>query len=112
MTAKPISIKDAKRKSGGRASKTVELTSGDPPRVPMAPMPVGTEPSARPVDRAAEVSSGRSSPKNAANRQGRFPARVDRAAARIKAQTVCNRQVIEVQADGRKATESAERVWR
>ena len=28
MTAKPISIKDAKRKSGGRASKTVELTSG------------------------------------------------------------------------------------
>ena len=29
MTAKPISIKDAKRKSGGCAPKAVELTLGD-----------------------------------------------------------------------------------
>ncbi len=29
MTAKPISIKCAERKSGGRAWKAVELTSGD-----------------------------------------------------------------------------------
>ena len=33
MIAKPISIKDAKRKSGNRASKAVELTSGDLPAV-------------------------------------------------------------------------------
>jgi len=29
MIAKPISIKDAKRKSGGCAQKAVELISGD-----------------------------------------------------------------------------------
>ena len=34
MTAKSISIKGAKRKSGGRARKAVELTSGDLRRVP------------------------------------------------------------------------------
>jgi len=33
MIAKPISIKDAKRKSGGGAWKAVELTSGDLLRV-------------------------------------------------------------------------------
>jgi len=33
-TAKPISIKSAKRKFGGDARKAVELTSGDLPRVP------------------------------------------------------------------------------
>src|SRR4051812_34658966 len=91
MTAKPISIKDAKRKSGGRASKTVELTSGDPPCVPM---PVGTKCAARDVDRMGEVSRGRSSPKNVARTRGRLPRTSDRVATRIKAQTVCNRQVI------------------
>ena len=34
MIAKSISIKGAKRKSGGGASKAVELTSGDLHRVP------------------------------------------------------------------------------
>jgi hypothetical protein len=34
MTAKPISIKGTGCKSGGRASKAVELTSGDLPFVP------------------------------------------------------------------------------
>jgi hypothetical protein len=33
MIAKPISIKDAKRKFGGCAQKAVELTSGDPLQV-------------------------------------------------------------------------------
>jgi len=33
MTAKSISINGTKRKSGSRASKTTELTSGDLPRV-------------------------------------------------------------------------------
>ena len=34
MIAKPISIKGTGCKSGGRALKTVELTSGDLPLVP------------------------------------------------------------------------------
>jgi len=33
MIAKPISIKDARRKFGGCAQKAVELTSGDPMQV-------------------------------------------------------------------------------
>jgi len=33
MIAKPISIKDAKRKFGGCARKASELISGDPPHV-------------------------------------------------------------------------------
>src|SRR5882672_4689530 len=35
--AKPVSIKDAKRKSGDRASKAIELTSGDLPAAPARP---------------------------------------------------------------------------
>jgi hypothetical protein len=58
MTAKPISIKGTGCKSGGCVRKAVELTSGDLPFVPES----GTEGGAIHPDRAAEVSSGRSSP--------------------------------------------------
>lgn len=77
LTAKPISIKGTERKSGGRASKAVELTSGGLPCVPAC---AGTERLARDVDRMAEVSRGHSSPSrggfastNVAIARGRFP---------------------------------------
>lgn len=57
MTAKSISIKDAKRRSGGCAWKAKKLTSGGLPHVPDSE----TEEVARLPDRAAEVSRGRSS---------------------------------------------------
>ena len=55
MPAKPISIKDAGRKSGGCAGTGVELTSGDLRRVRER-----TEGPARGPDRGAEVSRGQS----------------------------------------------------
>lgn len=57
MTAKSISIKGAKRKSGGRARKAVGLISGDLGRVPR-----GTEGIERLPDPAPGVSRGRSTP--------------------------------------------------
>ena len=53
FTAKSISIKDAKRRSGDCAQKTAEPTSGDLLRVAEA-----TEVAERPSDRGAEVSRG------------------------------------------------------
>ena len=53
LTAKSVSIKDAKRRSGGCARKTVELTPGDLFRVASA-----TEAVERRPDRGAEVSRG------------------------------------------------------
>jgi hypothetical protein len=53
-TAKFISIKGAKRRSGGDAPKAVELTPGDLRRVASA-----TEAVQRRSDRGAEVSRGR-----------------------------------------------------
>src|SRR6202163_1810750 len=50
--AKSISIKGAKRRSGGCAPKAIELTPGDLLRV----VPRTTEGSERPPDRGAEVS--------------------------------------------------------
>jgi len=58
MAAKSISIKAEGCKSGGCALKVVELTSGDLPFV----VEITTEEWATSPDRAAEVSSGRSSP--------------------------------------------------
>jgi hypothetical protein len=55
ITAKSISIKDAKRRSGDCARKVTELTPGDLLRVAVA-----TENAARHPDRGAEVSRGRS----------------------------------------------------
>ncbi len=54
VIAKPISIKDAERRSGGGAPKAVELTSGDLLGVPQG----GTEDIARCSDPQAEVSRG------------------------------------------------------
>src|SRR5262249_36292123 len=54
-TAKPLSIKDAKRRSDGCARKAIELTPGDLPCVASA-----TEAIERWSDRMAEVSRGRS----------------------------------------------------
>ena len=51
LTAKPISIKHAKRRSGGSAQKAIELTPGDLLCVASA-----TEVVARQPDRRAEVS--------------------------------------------------------
>ena len=53
LTAKSISIKDAERRSGGCAQKTVELTPGDLFCVAKA-----TEAVERQSDRRAEVSRG------------------------------------------------------
>jgi len=53
LTAKPISIKYAERRSGGSAQKAVELTPGDLLCVVSA-----TEAVARQSDRRAEVSIG------------------------------------------------------
>src|ERR1022692_5204730 len=53
LTAKSISIKGAKRRSGGCARKAVELTPGDLLRVASA-----TEAVERRSDRGAEVSRG------------------------------------------------------
>ena len=53
LTAKSISIKGAKRRFGGCAQKTVELTPGDLFCVAMA-----TEVLAKEPDRRAEVSRG------------------------------------------------------
>ena len=58
MTAKPISIKDAGCKFGGCVRKAVELTSGDLPFVPES----GLRMERSILNRAVEVSSGRSSP--------------------------------------------------
>ena len=55
LTAKFISIKGAKRRSGGCAQKAAELTPGDLFRVAMA-----TEAAERQPDRGAEVSRGHS----------------------------------------------------
>ena len=55
MVAKPISIKDAKRKSGGCAWKAVELIERSAARLGF-----GTEGGVIHPDPAAEVSSGRS----------------------------------------------------
>jgi len=55
LTAKFISIKDAKRRSGGCARKAAELTPGDLPCVASA-----TEAAERQPDRRAEVSRGQS----------------------------------------------------
>ena len=54
LTAKSISIKGAKRRSGDCAQKAAELTPGDLLRVASA-----TETVARRPDRGAEVSRGR-----------------------------------------------------
>jgi hypothetical protein len=56
MTAKSISIKGAKRKSGGCARKAVELTSGGLRHVPQSELRRLT----RLPDRGAEVSRGQS----------------------------------------------------
>lgn len=56
MTAKSVSIKDAKRKFGGCAWKAEKLTSGDLPCCPE----FETERVVRFSDRTAEVSKGRS----------------------------------------------------
>ena len=53
LIAKSISIKDAKRRSGGCAQKAAELTPGDLLRVASA-----TEAVERQPDRGAEVSRG------------------------------------------------------
>jgi hypothetical protein len=55
LTAKSISIKGAKRRSGGCAQKAAELTPGDLRRVPSATAAVEKRP-----DRGAEVSRGHS----------------------------------------------------
>jgi hypothetical protein len=55
VTAKPISIKSAERKSGGCAWKAARLTSGDLRRAPQS-----AERAERLSERGAEVSSGRS----------------------------------------------------
>jgi len=55
LTAKPISIKSAERKSGGCARKAARLTSGELRRAPQ-----GAERAERLFDRGAEVSSGHS----------------------------------------------------
>ena len=55
LTAKSISIKGAKRRFGGCAQKTAELTPGDLFRVASA-----TEAVERQLDRGAEVSRGHS----------------------------------------------------
>jgi len=57
LTAKPISIKYAERRSGDCAQKAIELTPGDLLRVASA-----TEAAARHPDRGAEVSRGNSRP--------------------------------------------------
>jgi hypothetical protein len=54
LTAKSISIKDAKRRAGGCARKTVELTPGDLLRVASATEVVEKRP-----DRGGEVSRGK-----------------------------------------------------
>jgi hypothetical protein len=54
--AKSISIKGAKRRSGGCAPKAIELTPGDLLRVASK----ATEEAERPPDREAEVSRGHS----------------------------------------------------
>src|SRR5437899_12714832 len=56
MIAKPLSIKPTGGKSGGCASKVVELTSGDLRQV----TEVVTEKEAIPSDHVAEVSKGQS----------------------------------------------------
>jgi hypothetical protein len=55
LTAKPISIENAERKSGGCAWKAARLTSGDLRRAPR-----GAGRAERLSDRGAEVSSGHS----------------------------------------------------
>ena len=57
MTAKSISIKNAKRKPGDCAQKATGLTRGDLPDV----LAIGTERAERQAERLAEVSRGHSS---------------------------------------------------
>src|SRR6266487_5201997 len=82
--AKPISIKNTQRESGDRASKAIELTSGD-----LSGVLMNQDWSTRKGrERRAEVSRGRSSPIQRDKRQGRFPRSPRRLVARIKARTV------------------------
>ena len=61
LTAKSISIKDAKRRSGDCARKAAELTPGD-----LLCVAAATEAVERRSDRRAEVSRGRSRPMTSA----------------------------------------------
>jgi hypothetical protein len=86
LTAKPISIKGAKRKSGGRALKAVKLTSGDLLRctgvlpgliVPQGMMIAWQKSAEGVVVRETRYIAG-----------GRFPFAGDHEIARTKARTV------------------------